>query len=130
MDTQTDIKKENQENTHQIGNEGEDRAAAFLKQNGYTILDRNWRTRRGELDIVACKEDYIVFAEVKRQTVFNLETLSLKLSEKKQKTIVETAKCYLAKHRQYNCKYVRFDVLVVDMPGFAPVFHIQNAFSE
>ena len=118
------------ENTHQIGNEGEDRAASFLQQKGYDIIDRNWRTRRGEIDIVAVNADYIVFAEVKRQTVFNLETLSFKLSEKKQKTIVETAKCYLAKHRQYNCKYIRFDVLVVDMPGFEPVFHIQNAFSE
>lgn len=118
------------ENTHQKGNEGEDRAASFLQQKGYDIVDRNWRTRRGEIDIVAVNADYIVFAEVKRQTVFNLETLSFKLSEKKQKTIVETAKCYLAKHRQYNCKYIRFDVLVVDMPGFEPVFHIQNAFSE
>lgn len=118
------------DNTRQIGNEGEDRAASFLVNAGYDILDRNWRTRCGEIDIIAIKDEYLVFAEVKRQTVFNLETLSLKLSEKKQKTIVETAKCYLAKHRQYNCKYIRFDVLVVDMPGFEPVFHIQNAFSE
>lgn len=118
------------ENSHQKGNEGEDRAAAFLQKKGYTILDRNWRTRSGEIDIIAQYSEFLVFAEVKRQTVFDLETLSLKLSEKKQKTIVETAKCYLAKHRQYNCKYVRFDVLVVDMPGFEPVFHIQNAFSE
>lgn len=118
------------ENTRQIGNEGEDRAAEYLMQQGYSIVDRNWRTRCGEIDIIAMQGEYIVFVEVKRQKVFNLETLSLKLSEKKQKTIVETAKLYLAKHRQYNCKYIRFDVLVVDMPGFEPVFHIQNAFSE
>ncbi len=130
MCPQQQTESNQKENTRQIGNAGEDRAAAFLVQNGYTILDRNWRTRRGEIDIIALKDVFLVFAEVKRQTVFNLETLSLKLSEKKQKTIVETAKCYLAKHRQYNCKYIRFDVLVVDMPGLEPVFHIQNAFSE
>lgn len=125
--TDTHLKREN---TRKLGTEGEERAACHLMDEGYLILDRNWRTRRGEIDIVACKGECIVFAEVKRQTGFNLETLSMKLNAKKQQTIVETAKCYLAKHRQYNCKYVRFDVLVVDMPGFEPVFHIQNAFSE
>lgn len=124
------INPRHHENTRQLGNEGEDRAASFLQEKGYTILDRNWRTRSGEIDIIACNQDFLVFAEVKKQTVFNLETLALKLSEKKQKTIVETAKLYLAKHRQYNCKYIRFDVLVVDMPGLEPVFHIENAFSE
>ncbi|MBQ0166200.1 MAG: YraN family protein [Treponema sp.] len=130
MENPENTAAQHHESTRQIGNEGEDTAAAYLQQNGYAIIDRNWRTRRGEIDIVAEKDSFIVFAEVKRQTSFNLETLREKLNAKKQKTIVETAKCYLAKHRQYNCKYVRFDVLVVDMPGLEPVFHIENAFSE
>ena len=121
---------EGRENTRQSGNEGEDKAVLFLQEKGYQIISRNWRIRTGEIDIIAVKGDFIVFAEVKRQKADNLETLSVKLNAKKQKTIVETAKCYLSKHRQYNCKYIRFDVLVVDMPGYEPVFHIENAFSE
>ena len=59
-----------------------------------------------------------------------LQTLEKELGQMKQKRIVETAKCFLSKYRQYNCRYIRFDVLVVDMPDFESVYHIENAFSE
>lgn len=53
------------ENTKQIGDKGEDRAAEFLTTAGYEILVRNWRNRFGELDIVAEKNDKLIFVEVK-----------------------------------------------------------------
>lgn len=54
---------------HTLGAAGEDLAATFLQQRGYTILDRNWRCSVGELDLVACTADRIVAVEVKtRQT--------------------------------------------------------------
>lgn len=114
----------------ECGNLGEQKAADFLVAAGYEIVDRNWRTKRGEIDIIASKGDVLVFAEVKTLPSGNIRTLEKELGLHKQKRIVETAKCFLATYRQYNCKYVRFDVLVVDMPGFAPVYHIENAFSE
>ena len=113
-----------------LGNEGEQKAVNFLTGKGYRIIERNWRTRRGEIDIIADTGDTIVFAEVKTLPSGNLQTLEKELGRLKQKRIVETAKCFLSKYRQYNCRYVRFDVIVVDMPDFESVYHIENAFSE
>ena len=114
----------------QIGNNGENRAAEFLKENGYQILHRNWRIRSGEIDIIACKDDVIIFVEVKTLPHGNSETLSHVLGTIKQKRIIETAKYFLYKYREYNDNYIRFDVIVVDMPGMKPVCHLKNAFSE
>ena len=47
--------------TKALGNRGEDAAAAFLERHGYEILDRNYRIRQGEIDIVAKEKDRIVF---------------------------------------------------------------------
>lgn len=117
-------------NTHITGTEGEDRACEFLKQQGYEILHRNWRTRYGEIDIIAYKTCTLVFAEVKTLPHGNISTLEYVLGTVKRKRIIETAKYFLCKYRKYNDSYIRFDVLVIDLPGFAPVCHIENAFSE
>lgn len=113
-----------------VGNAGETKAAEYLQSKGFEIVARNWRTRRGEIDIIAKKEEILVFAEVKTLPSGNWETLAAKLNEIKRKRILETSKCFLLKYRQYNCNYIRYDVLVVDMPGVEPVYHIENAFSE
>ena len=54
--------------TKKIGDKGEERAVRFLEQKGYEIIERNWRTRSGELDIIAYKNETIVFFEVKTFT--------------------------------------------------------------
>jgi Holliday junction resolvase-like predicted endonuclease len=54
-----------QRNTITIGKIGEDTTVNYLKQNGYRILARNWRTRRCEIDIVALKDSAVYFIEVK-----------------------------------------------------------------
>lgn len=114
----------------EIGKAGEDKAAEYLKENGYKIIERNWHTRFGEIDIIAQKNDIIVFVEVKTLPNGDAETLERVLGKHKQKKILETAKCFLNKYRQYSNSIIRFDVLVVDMPGFPLVYHIENAFSE
>ncbi len=112
------------------GAAGEQKASDFLESKDYRIIFRNWRTRYGEIDIIAETGETIVFAEVKTLPSGNIQTLEKELGQMKQKRIVETAKCFLSKYRQYNCRYIRFDVLVVDMPDFESVYHIENAFSE
>ncbi|MDR3312607.1 MAG: YraN family protein [Spirochaetaceae bacterium] len=109
---------------------GESRAADFLTRKGYEIVARNWRTRRGEIDIVAEKNGLLVFAEVKTLPAGTPETLEKVLDKRKRKRIVETAKSFLNLYRQYNCSYIRFDVLVLDMPEMEPVYHIENAFGD
>lgn len=115
-------------NKNRLGKDGEDRAVDYLKQHGFAILNRNWRTKHGEIDIIALKDETLVFFEVKTLPSGNLETLAHELNERKQKRIAETAKCFLAINRKYSNSFIRFDVIVVDMPGFSPVYHIENAF--
>ena len=112
------------------GNEGEQKAAEFLRRSGYTIIERNWRTQSGEIDIIAEKDGVIVFAEVKTLPSGLPQTLEHVLGTTKQQKIIETAKCFLSKHRQYNNRLIRFDALVIDMPDFPPIYHIADAFSE
>lgn len=117
-------------NTIAKGNIGEDKAGRYLEGIGFTVLFRKWRTKSGEIDIIAQKEDVLVFAEVKRLPSGNAETLGHELGRRKQGRIIETSKCFLSKYRQYNSAVVRYDVLVVDMPGYPDVYHIENAFWE
>ena len=116
--------------TRESGIDGENKAAAFLLSSNYAIIERNWRTKQGEIDIIALDGDILVFAEVKKIPNGTIDTLSHILGKTKQKRIVETAKCFLQKHRQYSNSLIRFDVLVIDMPEFEAVHHIINAFSE
>ena len=114
----------------QKGKEGEKKAEDYLKEQGYGILYSNWRTRRGEIDLIAEKDGTLVFAEVKTFPASTLETVEHVLGGIKQKKIIETAKCFLLENRQYSNSYIRFDVLIVDVPFYSPVYHIKNAFSE
>ncbi len=117
---------------------GEELAASYLEHRGYTVLERNWRTRQGEIDIIASYGDIVVFAEVKTWLCGDIDSLAYALGASKQKRIVETAKCFLDTYRQYNDRYIRFDVLLIDMQtGMETgegecrrVYHIVNAFSE
>ena len=123
-------KKSDLDNRKDTGNYGEDKAARFLETNGYTIIQRNFRTRTGEIDIICQKNDFLVFVEVKTLPNGDLDTLSHVLNLTKQKKIIKTAKYFVQNHRQYSNGYIRFDVLAVDVPGLEPVYHIENAFSE
>lgn len=116
--------------TKKIGDAGETKAALYLVNRGYSIIEKNWRTRYGEIDIIADKDDILVFVEVKTLPSGDLETLSHELNSRKQKRIIKTAKFFLAKYRQYNNRKIRFDVLVVDLPGVESIYHIVDAFSE
>lgn len=117
-------------NKKQVGNNGEQRAAKFLEQAGYEVLERNYRSRYGEVDIIVCRKETVVFVEVKTWPRGDFFSLAQAVDERKQKRIIKTAKCFLAEHRQYNEYYVRFDLIALDMPGYDEIYHIENAFSE
>ena len=113
-----------------VGKQGEEKACEYLSEKGFRILNRNWRTKKGEIDIIAEKDEQIIFVEVKALPSGSLETLAHELDKRKQKRITETAKRFLAINRKYNNRIVRFDVVVIDMPNFPSVYHIENAFFE
>ena len=117
-------------NNKTVGNNGEQQASNYLKDKGYSVIERNWRTRSGEIDIIVYKDCTIVFVEVKTLPNGTIDMIQKELNRQKQKRILKTAKCFLLKHRQYSNSYIRFDVIVIDMPGFEKVYHIENAFTE
>lgn len=119
-----------QKSTKEIGNAGEDKAVSFLVSDGCEIIARNWQKRCGEIDIIARKDDILIFAEVKTLPSGNPETLSQELNRRKQKRIIETAQYFLLENRKYSNSRIRFDVLVVDAPEFPTVYHIKDAFAE
>ena len=117
-------------NTKQTGEDGENRATQYLISKGFAIIERNWRTKGGEIDIIAYKNDTIVFVEVKTLPNGTTDMIQRELNYQKRQRIIKTSKRFLLNHRQYSNSYIRYDVIVIDMPGFERVYHIENAFSE
>mgnify|MGYP001766144833 CR=1 FL=1 len=95
------------------GREGEAAAAAFLEAEGWTIVSRNFRWRGGELDIVAARAGMIAFIEVKAWERLGPEELDRAIGPEKRRKIVETAKLFLSRYREYSSCAVRFDVILV-----------------
>jgi putative endonuclease len=109
------------------GKRGEDRAAELLEAAGMSIVARNFRSREGEIDIIAREGETIVFVEVKTWSRYGIEELRYGLDPKKQRRIIETAKYFLTVHREYNGMAVRFDVVFVGKEG---ITHLVSAFME
>ncbi len=95
------------------GREGEAAAAACLSSEGYDILARNFRWAGGELDIVASKGEILAFVEVKSWSSLGKEALAQSIGREKRRRIIETSKIFLARHREYNSRRVRYDVILV-----------------
>ncbi len=93
------------------GQAGEERAARFLKRKGFKILGRNIRLGRGELDIVACNHDLLLFVEVK--THKTRESGLLALHEDKCARLLSAAESWRAIHAQYAHLQCRFDLIIV-----------------
>lgn len=110
-----------------IGRQGEDQAARFLESLGLRIVARNFRTRRGEVDIIALDGDTLVFTEVKAWSRYGIEDLELAVGSRKIARIVETAKIFLSYHREYNSMAVRFDLVFIGSSG---IRHLASAFTE
>jgi putative endonuclease len=112
---------------HSKGKEGEQRAAEALQAAGMSIIARNFRSQRGEIDIIALDGDILVFIEVKAWSAIGMENLPYSITHQKQLRIIETAKYFLSVHRQYNGRAIRFDVVFV---GKEAVTHLVSAFME
>ena len=81
-----------------IGSIGEKLASDYLEQIGYSILERNFRCRFGEIDIIACNSEYLVFCEVKTRKGSAPLHPSLSVTKAKGKRIREFASFYLMEH--------------------------------
>ncbi len=112
-----------------LGKSGEQMAARFLRKKGYRILELNYRTGRGEIDIIARNGQILVFIEVKTRKSDFLESPLAAVTIKKQRQISMVAQEYLRSNNLFDSE-ARFDVIAIKIKdGRHPhIEHIENAF--
>ncbi len=113
-----------QKNNCEKGKIGEKIAVKYLMNNNFEIIQTNYRTSFGEIDIIAKDNEYIVFVEVKYRKNNNYGFPREAVGAAKQKNIITTAMSYIEENNLENVDF-RFDVLEV-LDG--AVEHIKNAF--
>jgi putative endonuclease len=112
-----------------LGHGGEDLAAAYLQAVGYRILNRNYRTRLGEIDIVARDGDTLVFVEVKVRRSPNFGSAKAAVTAAKRRRLSMLALQYLKSPDGRRFSRARFDVVAVDRQNAEPRLElVQNAF--
>ena len=110
-----------------LGREGEDRAAQFLKKQGYKILERNYSTPQGEIDLIALHRGEVVFVEVKTRTNDAYGAPELAVNPRKQKRMVKAALGYI-KYKKLHKVPCRFDVVAISAAAEQAIDLIENAF--
>ena len=112
-----------------LGSYGERVAVRALTEAGLQVLDRNWRCREGELDVVAREGDTLVFCEVKTRTGSGFGHPAEAVTAAKRRRLRLLARAWLAAHDQH-APDLRFDVVGVRVPVAGPprVTHLRNAF--
>jgi putative endonuclease len=114
----------------ELGISGEDLAVAELSRRGYAIVARGYRTRHGEIDVVAEDHGVLVFVEVRRKSGEGCGAAAESVTRDKQRRVARMAADYLARHDLYDKCAVRFDVVAIDdqSDGSSIVTLIQAAF--
>lgn len=109
----------NSDNRQSLGKSGEDLACRELGRRGYAILARRYRTRFGEIDIVAQSNKTIVFVEVKTRAGDEFGGGAVAVTPWKQRRIAQMAVDYLSRHELHD-QPCRFDVVTIDMKDNGP----------
>src|SRR5919204_2893335 len=111
-----------------LGVSGEDLACAELRRRGYAILERRYRTKFGEIDIIAREGPTIVFVEVKARLTDDFGGAAAAVTGWKQRRIAQMAVDYLSRRHLHECP-CRFDVVAIDFDAAEPrVIVYPNAF--
>ena len=113
-----------------LGESGENFASRELVSRGYAIVARRYRTRWGEIDIIARDGDTLVFVEVRRRSHTDCGSALESVGPQKQRRVIRMAVDYLTRHDLYDRCPVRFDVVGVDdePPGTPRITVIRDAF--
>ena len=112
-------------NKRSVGSDKEDMVCRFLTKNGVTILDRNYNTDKGEIDIIGADGEYIVFFEVKYRKAGNYGNPLEAITKSKVRRIVAASRIYLYTNHYSDNTYVRYDCIgVLD----SDIIWIKNAF--
>jgi putative endonuclease len=106
---------------------GERKAQEYLKSKGYKIREINYRTKLGEIDIIAEKSDTLIFVEVKTRTNVNFGFPYEAVSKRKLNKIVKCSLIYLKEKGLINYQ-IRYDIIEVFLCDQTKINHIENVF--
>lgn len=107
---------------------GEDAAVLFLEKQGYVVLERNWRCKAGELDIICLHQETVVFVEVRTRTEPAMVSPANSVNRAKIIRLARAASYFLSQRKWWE-KPCRFDLIaVIDAGQGTRLEHIPNAF--
>ena len=111
-----------------LGREGEEIAEKFLKKKGYKLIERNYRCKSGEVDLIVLDHKVIVFVEVKTRSDHSFGSPFEAVEARKQSKMIAAARVFLHE-RSLHQRDARFDVIGISWPGGKPIIeHVENAF--
>lgn len=110
-----------------LGQKGEELAALHLEASGYTILERNWRYRKAEIDIICQKDRMLIFVEVKAKSYTYFGEPEESISPYKENLIIDAASQYMILYGHEG--EIRFDIISILFEKKEPVLrHYEDAF--
>ena len=114
--------------SNEAGKNGEKIAADYLRKKGYRIVSRNFRSKRGEIDLIATTGNYLVFVEVKERAANAMVSPLEAVTSAKRARIIRAAQYYLMRYPSHL--QPRFDVIAIEhrLDGVYAVTHLENAF--
>lgn len=114
-----------------MGDLGEKLAAGYLKKRGYSVLKHNYRSKLGEIDLIAQKAKTICFVEVKTRTKDDFGPPQAAVNQAKQRQLTKAAMAYLKAHGllEYNCRFDVISILMGNDNNPENINFIENAFS-
>ena len=98
---------------NQLGKKGEEMAEAYLLQQGYRVLHRNWRHSHYEIDIIAIKSEVLHFVEVKLRSSKTFGLPEQNVKKKKFQSLLRAADEFLFRNQQY--RHVQYDILSINV---------------
>jgi len=113
-------------NNKELGEQGELLASEYLVKNGYEILEKNYRYKKSEIDIIALKKNWLVFVEVKMRKNADYGYPEEFVDEKKEEMVQLGAVNYMEEiNWQGN---VRYDIVAIIKKRIPEIMHIEDAF--
>ena len=118
-------------NKHEFGMQGEDIACRFIESHGGRILERNFRFKGGEIDVIYKDGNYIVFGEIKYRSSSTFGMAEEAVGYRKQRTISRGCDFYCLRHKLDESTPVRFDVIGLNInegQNSVRIHYVKNAF--
>jgi putative endonuclease len=114
-----------------VGSDAEQQALQYLLRQGLALVRQNFRTRRGEIDLILRDGNCLVFVEVRYRAANQFSRAGLTVDIHKQRKLIRTAAVFLAKQGQFTNSVCRFDVVAIDADkqGKQSIEWIKDAFT-